>query len=357
MNVRRLIKLSVLIILLIVVWLFFIPRSYDVEEFEVRKGTQYWELSTGSRIGYTKIESNSKENKAPIIYLHGGPGGMIKDEMIEALRPFSKLGHDLYFYDQIGGGHSARLDNIGEYTVARHKADLQEIIEKINSKKVILIGHSWGCLLAINYIQDHSEKVERMILEGPGPILPINKALMKEVPPDSLNLIKPLYTNEEGNQKANNLRTKLMLKWAYIFNSKLASDEEADEFFTYLNEELSKSTFCKEQPKKNYEGGSGYYTHIMTVKSFRDVENKRDRLGEIDMPVLILRGQCDNQKWGFVKEYLDLLPNSQLVIIENTGHDLVNSNKEKYEELVYDFISMPVLTKSAFGTSPTPRLR
>ncbi|KAA3641265.1 MAG: alpha/beta hydrolase [Bacteroidetes bacterium] len=339
MTARKLIKLSIPVFLLIFAWIFFIPRTYDVLAFEERKGTEYWELSTGSTIGYTKIESSPEEKKSPIIYLHGGPGGRIKDEVIEALRPLSALGHELYFYDQIGSGHSARLDDISKYSVERHKADLLEIIETIKAEKVILIGQSWGCLLAVNFLQHHSEKVERMILGGPGPILPINRSLKNVSPPDSLNLKNPAFTNQEGNKKANNLRSKLMLRWAYILNRKLASDKEADDFFTFLNGELSKSTFCDAGQAERFKGGGGYYSHIMTVKSFYEVEDKRDRLGKINTPVLIIRGQCDNQKWGYAKEYLDLLPNTKLEIIENTGHNLVDGNGEMYLELIGEFIS------------------
>ncbi|HAD97559.1 MAG TPA: hypothetical protein DCG19_09140 [Cryomorphaceae bacterium] len=345
MNAGRIIILIILMVLLAITWVFFIPGKYDVQALVERKGTEYWELSTGSRIGYYKVESTSGDASSPIIYLHGGPGGMIKDEIIEVLKPLSELGHDVYFYDQIGSGHSVRLDHIREYTVARHVADLKEIIEKINSEKVIIIGHSWGCLLAINFIQHHPEKVEKIILEGPGPVLPVNQTLMSEVPPDSLNLRKPERSNEEGNRKAYNLRMRLIQKWAYLFKSKLASDREVDDFFTVLNEELSKSTFCKSEQAKKYKGGSGYYSHIMTVRSFKEVEDKREKLGGIHIPVLILRGQCDNQKWGFAKEYLDLLPNSHLVIIENTGHDLATGNKDRYYELIEDFISPPARTK------------
>lgn len=339
MTIERTIKSIPVIIVVILACLFFIPRSYDVQSFKKRPGTEYWNLSTGSKIGYTKIKSVTEKTKTPIIYLHGGPGGMIKDKTIEELRPFSTLGHDIYLYDQIGSGHSDRLEDLREYTVTRHKKDLKEIIEKINSKKVILLAHSWGCLLAINYIEDYPEKIERMILEGPGPILPINTKLKDEIPPDSLNLISPEYSNAEGNKKANNLRSKLMLHWAYKFNSKLASDREADDFFTYLNEELNKSTTCKAQETMKTEGGGGYYAHIMTVKSFYTVVNKRDRLIDIDIPTLILRGQCDNQRWGYAKEYLDILSHSQLAIIENAGHDLVQGNEEMYYKLTTKFLT------------------
>lgn len=317
-----------------------VPRSYDVEPFEIREGTQYWDLNTGSRIGYFKINSVEAEKKNPVIYLHGGPGGKIVDEVIETLKPLSEKGHDLYFYDQIGSGHSARLEDIKAYSVERHQNDLREIVSKTGSEKVILIGHSWGALLAINYIEDYDETVEKIILTGPGPILPVNKKMKGEIAPDSLSLKEPQFSNKEGNEKIYDWRSKLILKWAYLFNSKLASDKEADDFFTYLNTELVKSTDCEVDEQKKFKGGVGYYSHIMTVKSFRKVADRRDKLRKLDVPILIIRGQCDNQKWGFTKEYLDIFKNSKLSIINGAGHDLIGGDRKQYYTLIDEFLHL-----------------
>lgn len=339
MNRRKIISVVVLVSILAILSLFFVPRKYDVEAFKPRKDIQYWELKTGSRIGFTKVAGVLGGEKTPIIYLHGGPGGCIRTEMIEALKPLSDSGHDVYFYDQIGSGHSERLAAIGEYSVERHQRDLREIVSIIGAEKVILIGHSWGALLAINYLQDYDETVERIILSGPGPILPINYRLANEIAPDSLSLITPEYSNKKGNKKAQNWRSRLMTQWAYSFHSKLASDKEADDFFTYLNQELSKSTTCTiEKERKKYAGGGGYYTHIMTVKSFQNVADKREKLKTLNTPVLIIRGQCDNQKWGFAKEYLDLFSNSKLEIIKGSGHDIISGNRAEYVEMIRDFL-------------------
>jgi proline iminopeptidase len=329
---------SFLLGLLFLLGVLFIPRSDKVLKFKERPNTKYWELRTGSNIGYTKIEAIESERKSPIIYLHGGPGGMIKDNVIEVLKPLRSQGYDIYFYDQIGSGHSDRLKDIKQYSVKRHQKDLKEIVSIIRANKVILIGNSWGSCLAINYLQDYTEDVEKIILTGPGPILPINKAMLSEIPPDSLSLIEPEYSNKEGNEKAYNWRSKMILKWAYQFNSKLASDGEVDNFFTYLNQELSKSTDCKLKEHKNYEGGGGYYSHIMTVNSFKDVTNERNKLKDINIPILIIRGQCDNQKWGYTKEYLDLFKNSKLEIIGGVGHDIINGKREEYYKLISEFL-------------------
>jgi pimeloyl-ACP methyl ester carboxylesterase len=33
-----------------------------------------------------------------------------------------------------------------------------------------------------------------------------------------------------------------------------------------------------------------------------------------------MKGECDNQKWGFTNEYLELFKNSELKIIPGAGH-------------------------------------
>lgn len=338
MTLKQIIKWALIALCAGLLFIVFFPKTYDVPSFKARKGTEYWHLNTGSKIGYTKVKADSISTKSPIIYLHGGPGGLIKDDIIHALKPLAKTGHDLYFYDQIGSGNSGRLDNIAEYSVERHKKDLAEIVEIINAEKVIIIGHSWGCMLAIQYLQDHPDKIEKIILEGPGPILPIDHSLRNQTPPDSLNLINPEYSNRAGNQKAYNWRTTIIRKFAYRFEKKLASDEEVDHFFTFLNNELNKSTNCTIKESKASSGGGGYYSHIMTAKSFDQVKNKKDQLKKLETPILILRGQCDNQSWGFTEEYLELFTNAHLEIIEGSGHDLINSTQEEYYTLVSAFL-------------------
>ncbi len=299
----------------------FIPRTYDVPPFNERPGTQYWHLSDGDRIGYFMIDGTTLAKKSsPIIYLHGGPGGRVTDQTIQALAPLAEDGYDLYFYDQVGSGHSDRLANIDGYTVERHLKDLGEIIAKIGKEKVILIGHSWGAILAALYIADHPEKVEKVIFSGPGPLLPIRKKLAHIEPPDSLNLQEPHFSNQQGNAAAQNLRSQAMHKWAFISGKKLASDEEADRYCTYLFSELNKSAVSDTTRQQTATGGAGYYAHIMTVKSFSQVTDRRPQLQNSPVPMLLLRGQTDNQKWGFAQEYLTLFPHHTLTIIPNSGH-------------------------------------
>ena len=339
MKLKHIILAVLLVLSLILGAILFVPKHYEVLPFSARAGTQYWSLSTGSQIGYFKIEAQGERKESPIIYLHGGPGGMISDAIIESLRPLSTQGYDIYFYDQIGSGHSARLANIHEYSVQRHQEDLQEIVAQIGASRVILYGHSWGSCLAINYLQEHENRVEKIIITGPGPILPINRAVSQELAPDSLGLRNPQFSNAEANAKVYNWRSRWVEKWAYHFNFKLAADAEMDDFFTLLNQELSKSTACfLRKDEKNYLGGSGYYSHIMTLKSFAEQADQRRSLAKLKTPILILRGDCDNQKWGFAKEYLDLFSKAQLRIIKDAGHNPLENQSEPCLALMAEFL-------------------
>lgn len=334
---KLLVAVGLLAIMLLALYIK-LPVQYDVPAFEARNGTQYWLLDEGVTIGYTHVAAKGTEKKEPVIYLHGGPGGKITDAIIEVLTPLNEDGHDLYFYDQVGSGHSTRLADISQYSVDRHREDLRSIVARIGAPKIILVGHSWGACLAMNYLQSFPETVSRLVLSGPGPILPIQRQLKTLSPPDGLELKAPEYSNQEGNEKVYSWRTKVIIKGAYLLNTKWISDREADDFFTLLNQELIKSTDCLGEQVGKAEGGGGYYSHIMTVKSFDNVEDKRAAFKDLTIPILLLRGQCDNQPWGYVQEYLDLLPNVQFHLIEGVGHGIINRKGEEYCSLILAFL-------------------
>jgi proline iminopeptidase len=333
------VKNAFLLALCILLFLVFIPRTYKVPPQQNRISTQYWNLATGSRIGYTLVSAKGIGKSTPVIFLQGGPGGCISDRNIEVLGQLSSDGFNIYLYDQIGSGHSDRLESIKEYNAARHVDDLEEIVKKIGSEKVILIGQSWGAILAALFVANNPEKVEKLILTGPGPIFPMHQDLENIKAPDSLDLREPLFSNREANKKVNNLRTKFISFIARKFHYKLASDNEMDDFSTLLSNETNKSTVCDTSKALKSKGGSGYYAQIMTIQSLSEIEDPRPQLMNSKVPLLLMNGQCDNQKWGFATEYLELFPNHKLVVIPNAGHSISVEQPELYLKTIRNFLN------------------
>lgn len=334
----RFIKYTLLLCIVIFLLLVFLPRTYDVPQLQKRESTQYWDLPTGSKIGYTLVSAKSIKKPYPIIFLQGGPGGFISDRNIKMLAPLSEDGYDVYLYDQIGSGQSDRLKNINEYTADRHKKDLEEIIKKIGAGKVFLIGQSWGAILAVLFIADNPGKVEKVIFTGPGPIYPLHEQLSKIDPPDSLHLVKPVSTNADANKKADNVRKRFTAYLAIAFGIKLASDKEMDDFQTY-QDGFNKATVCDTSKAPKAQGGGGFYSQVMTFNSLNETKDPRPKLKDSEIPVLIMKGQCDNQKWGYVTEYLELFPIHQLAIIPNAGHSISVEQPELYLETIRGFLN------------------
>lgn len=318
--------------------LILVPRTYDVPAAKGRESTQYWDLPTGSRIGYTHLLAKGEKQPYPIIYLHGGPGGPIYDRNISLLSALTEDGHDVYLYDQVGCGWSTRLEDISEYTPDRHKEDLLAIIKTIGAEKVILIGQSWGAVLATLFIADHPDKVEKAIYTGPGPILPLHSELEKIKAPDSLALRNPSYTNKQGREKIYNIRATVVEKVAQAFHWKFASDKEMDQFVTVLNQEMSKSTLCDSSLISPIESGAGYYSMIKTVQSFNDLPDTRIKLKDCPIPLLILRGQCDAIKWGYCAEYASYFKNIRIEIIPGAGHAIAREQPESYLSHIRAFL-------------------
>lgn len=93
---------------------------------------------------------NEKGKKTPIIVLNGGPGGAyigyykhIRDLATKSDRP-------MLFYDQVGGGKSQVEGKESSFWVMETWIDeLMEIVEHFGFQEVILLGHSFGGMLAI----------------------------------------------------------------------------------------------------------------------------------------------------------------------------------------------------------------
>jgi proline iminopeptidase len=316
----------------------FVPKTYHVPQLQKRESTQYWDLTTGSRIGYTLISAKGEKKSSPIIYLHGGPSGSITHRNIETLSAFSENGYDIYLYDQVGCGQSNKLENIKDYSAERHKKDLEEIVQKIGAKKVILLGQSWGAMLATLFVSDNAEKIEKLIFTGPGPIPPVNKSVASLTAPDSLHLKDPVFTNADANELVQSLRNRAVTFFATEFGTKLASEKEADDFLTAQTDQTNKSMVCDTSKALGALAGSGFYAQVMTLHSLSKVVDPRPKLKNSPIPLLLMKGQCDNQKWGFITEYLELFPNHQLVIIPNAGHGLTIEQPELYLKTIRDFL-------------------
>lgn len=337
---RKILKILKWTFLLLLCLFFFkacIPSKQDTQPIQPRPSTKYWNLKTGSKIAYTFIEGKGNKKAYPIIYLHGGPGGYVHSKVIEVLGQLSEDGFDVYLYDQIGSGLSARLKNVNEYTAIRHQKDLEAIVDLLKVEKVILVGQSWGGALATLFTADNPNKVDKIILTCPGAIKPVHDSVEKLKAPVSLNLKDPIDVNGSVISFLLKPRYIAIRVWA-LLGMKIASDEEADSYLNKMAEKFTKGLVYDSSKTLPEEGGGGGYCNIKTPASYSKLADPRPKLINNNTPVLIIKAQYDNIPWGNTNEYKDIFKNSQLKIIEKAGHDIYIEKPEEYLKTMQSFL-------------------
>lgn len=336
---RSLIPLLLIAMLFLSWWFWLRARDYATSGLHRNIPVSYWTLSDGNHIAYHVIPAKGKEAPCPIFFIQGGPGAPFTDLTVRQFSSLADEGYRVYLFDETGCGQSGRLKDIKGYTAERHVRDLDEIIQQTGFRQVILIGQSWGAILATLYLADHLEKVNKIILTGPGPIVPVNPALESLSPPDSLHFRKPLWNNAIANRLATNPRTNMVRFMATHFGLKMASDQEMDEFQDFLSEKLNRSIVCDTSMAPKVTKGGGYYDQIMTVNSFSRTADPRSKLKDCSVPVLIMKGECDNQKWGYLQEYLYIFKEAKFVLIPGAGHNIFIEQPERYQSEILGFLN------------------
>jgi proline iminopeptidase len=103
----------------------------------------------------------------PAILLSGGPGFTV-DYMIP-VGEFLPASYQRVFYEQRGTGRSRLPAMTPENMTLQHVvADLEALRVHLRQERLLLVGHSWGGMLAMAYAAAHPDRVDRMILIGPG---------------------------------------------------------------------------------------------------------------------------------------------------------------------------------------------
>jgi proline iminopeptidase len=102
-----------------------------------------------------------------IIVLHGGPDF----DQSYLLPDMDRLSDSfrLIYYDQRGRGKSADRVRPEDVTLASDIADLEKVRRYFHLDSVVLQGHSWGTVLALEYALRYPERVSHLILMNPGP--------------------------------------------------------------------------------------------------------------------------------------------------------------------------------------------
>lgn len=109
------------------------------------------------------VEQSGNPDGAPVVVLHGGPGGGISPMM---RRFFDPVAYRAILFDQRGCGRSRPNARVEANTTAHLISDIERIRTTLDIDRWAVFGGSWGATLALAYAQRHPERALHLVLRG-----------------------------------------------------------------------------------------------------------------------------------------------------------------------------------------------
>ena len=236
---------------------------------------------------------NSKDT---IVFLHGSGLSHIVWSLTEQF--FSSKNFNVLSIDLPGHGNSEGpcLDSIEKITDW-----LEKVFEKLNLKNLILVGHSQGCLEAIEYSFKYKKRLKKMVLISGSYRMPVNKDLID------------LASNGDSDA------VKLMMKWGYEGSKKFIGGNPIERIIQSPRD-ISEILAVDLIACNNYANGS-------------------KAAQSISCPSMLVFGELDkmvNLEAG--KKFANLVKNSTIHIIPGCGHMIMIEKAFEMREKVLEFL-------------------
>ena len=315
------------------------PTHYPHLVPVARANTQYWNLPTGSRIAYSVYEPppGVPARVEPIVFLHGGPGFLANDFDHRFYSQFAKDGFKVYLFDQVGSGLSDRLPRATDYTVERFVADLEEIRHQIGAERMILIGHSWGGMLAAYYAAAHPDRVARLVFHSPGAIwnstfVPFEYERTEATDPNA-HLPPPRIFAAFALSYVNMTASEHLVSQVEFGDWELAGLDPRDLVckgeLDRLPHDFTPATMAGINP----------YPLLVTNRELKQKKmDVRPKLGSLRVPAIALEGQCDMIPWSDHSQYKRSIPGLQEFYFADAAHYIYLSQPEKFAAVIRSFL-------------------
>lgn len=109
-----------------------------------------------------KLYVNIKGKGTPLLYLHGGPGSG-SYWMEKFFGEFLESRYTVIYLDQRGVGRSSG-DQEQDYSMDRMAMDFEEVREALGYDAWLTLGHSFGGVLQMGYVNKYPESIKGMIM-------------------------------------------------------------------------------------------------------------------------------------------------------------------------------------------------
>lgn len=260
-------------------------------------------------------------NGYPLLLMHGGPG--LDHTTLSALEPLANQ-FTLIFYDHRANGRSSGATESMSWDSLT--ADADGIREFLGFEEWAVLGHSFGGQVALEYALRYDTRISHLVLLDTGADAELSRVtasriLRKRGYSDSaVQAVTRFFSGSLEPEEIRRTVAKFMK--AYFYRFRVWDWPRA----------LIESRHLKLRPEATVFGFS------KLVKGW----NVMDRLGEIEIPTLVMSGRLD---FLYPPEHqaiiADRLPHARLEIIERAGHLPHAEQQREVMGILRKFLSRP----------------
>ena len=290
------------------------------------KGAVYADISAGDlkkeyanehskfiEIDEMQVHYRDEGKGVPIVLVHGTASSLHTWDAWtkELIKNYRVIRMDLPAFGITGPNKNA------DYSIKAYTVFLDQFLTKINVDSFYLVGNSLGGNIAWNYTAEHPKKIEKLILvDASG--LPTNKpqpAIFKMAKTPVLSSLF-LYVTPKFFIKKN-------MKEVYGDKSKL-TDSLVTRYHKMVLRVGNRQAFI-DRAKIDFKLGA---------------KVNLDKLKSIQTPTLLIWGAKDTWIPLDNGKHMDrILPNSKLVVLENSGHVPMEENPTESVEILKAFLN------------------
>jgi pimeloyl-ACP methyl ester carboxylesterase len=237
------------------------------------------------------------EEKSSILLMHGSGLTHIVwslHEQFYASHGFNILSVDLPGHGNSEGPSLKSIEEISDW--------VKSLMNVLDIKKIIIIGHSQGCLVGIDFASRYPNLINDLVLVAGSYKMPVNQDLIDYA--------------EAGDEKV----ILLMMKWGY---------------------EGSKA-FIGGNPVKKIINSSREIREVLAVdlNACNNYKSGKESLEKINCPTLCIFGDLDKMVPLEVgNKMASMIKNSEKKIINNCGHMIIFEKAFEMRKIVKEFLT------------------
>ena len=273
-------------------------------------------MSQALHVNGVKLVYDDAGSGVPFVTLHGGPGMGSRRGDWATFQPLTDS-YRLISYDQRGNGES---DGGEPYSHEQFVADLEALRQALGLGKIVLLGGSYGGYIALEYALRYQENLHALVLRDTAANnryrdTSMDRALASGFPMD------------EGRLER-------------LFAGQVRSDDDFRESFKMIQLLYNVARDPEVEAERLEQIPFRFETHNWAFSRNQADFDITEKLRTVRTPTLVTVGRHD---WitplEASEELASVLPDSELIIFEHSGHSPQLEETDRYLAVVRDFLT------------------